>query len=281
MQRTILICGEPSAGKSNFIGKSWVAVDSGKSALEISGLPDDLDAVRSLSSSLLGGAFCGRTNPNSANTILLDVLRAKDHVPLGQLVLPDFSGEDLARIYGGRQWLKSWADLFETLQGWLIFIRGGTIRTVFDWAKAQELGGDFLKRDHAAETEPPTDVLLVEINQLLVEELESRNNTAPRIGVVLTCWDELPQEDKDMPFETYIRENLPLFWQFLTARRSQGGDIKYFGLSTTGGDLHDSEYKAEFLTDPSSFGFVLVSDEDGRRIECADVAEPIRWALEG
>jgi hypothetical protein len=110
--------------------------------------------------------------------------------------------------------------------------------------------------------------------------VEIQGITAPRVGVVISCWDCLPQEDQIASPEQYLRDNLPLFWQFLKARESEM-DVRIFGLSSTSGDLGDSTFKDQFLRRPHEFGFVLSVGEDGVVTRSNDLAEPIRWALEG
>jgi Double-GTPase 1 len=281
MQRTILIFGEPETGKSNYIGRSWLAVDGGLSSLSIRGLPEDLDTVRFLSSALLEGNYSGHTNPNSAATVLLDVLEnGPTEKSLGQIALPDFKGENAMRIYKSRQWLPGWGLLLDSLHGWLIFVRGEKIRAEIDWAKAQELGGSYLREHQTPLTDPCTDVLLVEMNQLLMDEIEARSVRSPRIGVVVSCWDELPDGHNQLSPEAYIRQELPLLWQFLKARDSEG-EVRFFGLSTTGGDLNNGAFRDQFLNSPDTFGYVRWNGHSGELITSNDMAEPIRWALEG
>ena len=109
----------------------------------------------------------------------------------------------------------------------------------------------------------PTAVQLVVLLQDILFLLENRESGAVPLAVVVSAWDIVT--DCESP-EQYVKERLPLLWQYIYTHRNQF-EISYYGISAQGGRLN-SEEEAEQLLEKHSVAPVkriLVVDSAGER----------------
>lgn len=142
---SVLLIGGPDAGKSNYLFRSWIAIDDGRGAMVKDGLPMELEYLRDGSERLLEGEFAGRTSEDVHERIEIPVrsspsIGAERH---GVLVVPDMPGEQIRAIYRNRQWPQAWEDHVSDCCGCLIFVRASSKENVvpLDWATCIELYG--------------------------------------------------------------------------------------------------------------------------------------------
>jgi len=275
----VFVVGEPETGKSNYLGRCWLAIDSGRSALKLDGLPEDMEAVRVLAQNLLAGRYSPHTNRGSTTELKLNVSYRNSDEKIGTLTLPDFSGEDCELIITKRRWSAEWEQAVLGATGILVFVRGENINPCLDWCEAQTLGVGKLVDGNESEVTFPSDVVLVELLQMICEARGLRSaRTRVNLGIVVSCWDALPADMQRTLPSKYISENLKLLDQFLAANQDLF-NIKFFGLSSTGGDLLDNAYRAKYLADPRSAGYIVLSGANQQLERGLDVTIPIKWVL--
>jgi Double-GTPase 1 len=98
-----------------------------------------------------------------------------------------------------------------------------------------------------------------------------------RIALLVSAWDSIDPAWQATGPREYLLSNLPLLADYLWSNFLQD-DIFCFGLSATGGDLHDPTYVKKYLADPS--GFVTWTDAQGLR-QTRDIGLPLYWLLFG
>ena len=54
---SVLLIGGPDAGKTNYLGRLWIAINSNAGLLRKDGLPDDLAYLEEVANELLQGRF--------------------------------------------------------------------------------------------------------------------------------------------------------------------------------------------------------------------------------
>jgi hypothetical protein len=271
----VLLIGEPETGKTNYIARLIVALDRGDCGLQITGLPDELNAFRTLASTLLGGKYVQHTKAGSTTQIVLDIARTSDNVEIGRVVVPDFAGEDCRKIVMNRRWSEAWESAVQSTRGILVFVRSTKLQTAHDWCELHRVqGAEELMRDFSG-SELPSDILLVELLQLMFSA--KRSSAKLKIGVVLSCWDEVPKEFNDFGPEAYAKENLPLLHQYLVAN-SDRIESRYLGVSSTSGDLNEPKYNAVYKEDPHAAGYVVSSDR-GKTNHSKNLTLPVEWVL--
>ena len=99
-----------------------------------------------------------------------------------------------------------------------------------------------------------------------------------RIALLVSAWDAVDATWREAGPATYLAHHLPLLEDYLWSNFLPD-DVFRFGLSSTGGDLHNPDYNEQYLDDPS--GFVEWRDI-GRGIQAKpDIGLPLYWLLFG
>jgi hypothetical protein len=130
----------------------------------------------------------------------------------------------------------------------------------------------------------PMSLAIIELLQFIRHVRELAPGERPqgkerfRIAIVVSTWDSVtPAWRKDGP-ATYLAQHLPLLEDYLWSNFPPD-DVFRFGLSATGGDLHDPEYSSQYLDDPS--GFVEWQEAGGNIRRSRDIGLPLYWLLFG
>lgn len=276
---SVIFVGGPGSGKSNYLFRTWIALERRNSRLSAAGLPEDVDYLHSGASILLDGRFAPHT---SKDTRVISEIPIRTHdvkEAEGVLVVPDATGELWLDLYHSREWPQQWDSLLSRQSSYILFICIGSNHNVpaLDWITCERLYGSGVAPQP---TDVPTQVLLVEWLQILRSIVNLREGHAhkPRLSVVLTAWDRLPADRRQESPQNFLETEFPLFAQFLRAD-AHGFEVKVFGVSIVGGDLErDPDFqKAYQQSDPSGLGY-SVSDA-ARGVEQSEVLLPIYWAL--
>jgi double-GTPase-like protein len=285
---SVIIAGIPDSGKTNYIIRFWLAVDKGSGRLRSDGVPDDIDYLEAGAEKLLSGEFAPHT-PHGVSS--------HSHIPVravsqgkdfrGTLVVPDYHGEEWVSIYKKREWSNTWEELIPRTTGCLFFIRAASPEIVdpLDWITAGRYfgSGENLpdQHDDAQEQVTPTQVMLVEWLQFFRQAFTDLvgGYFKPRIGIVVSAWDFVPEDQKPLGPEAYIELNFPMLKQFVDSN-SDRFNVKFFGVSIVGGDLEDkSGFRKEYREgDPSKAGYIVHHTENGVD-EIKDLTFPVAWAM--
>jgi hypothetical protein len=287
--RSVLLIGVQDAGKSNFVFRLWLMLNAGTGMLAGDGLPADLDYLNSGGNHLLQGEFAPRTSREVHDQTEIPVKSTAAGSDFeGTLIVPDLPGEQILSIYRSRQWSGDWENKIRDGCGCLLFIRVDSKELIapLDWmTAASHFGGTLAsaapEKDEEGKDKPPTQVVLVDWLQFLRKAFTQKVGGAykPRIGIVVSAWDLVPEDQKGEGPAKWISANLPLLSQYVDAN---GGDFdfEFFGVSVTEGDLDaDPDFKAEyFRRDPRKVGEVVHS-LSGAIETTHDVTLPVAWAL--
>ena len=277
--QTVLLVGGPDSGKTNYLGRLWLAVRDGIGQIVADGIPSDLDYLNEIASYLLQGKFAPHTSHESRNKVIVPIKTlGKITTFRNNLIVPDVSGEEWMGIYRKRGWSDEWEKEVSDVKGCLIFVRVDSDQNIaavdwLTWAK------QFQNMDQK-NSEIPTQVVLVDWLQCLLSVFaEKVADYHPRVGVIVAAYDLLPKEQKELGPEIYLKENFPLFWQYITAAEDQF-DIRVFGTSIVDGDfIADPAFREKFLeSKPAEAGYVVYHSK--MRIQKSkDMTLPIQWAM--
>ena len=294
-KRFVLLIGGPDAGKSNYLFRCWLAIDQTHGILVSDGLPDDLEYLRTGADELLKGNFAPRTAREVHNRNTIPVKSAQSESLKGELIVPDCSGEKWLEIYDRREWSDDWEELISPGTGCLVFIRAGSDKIVapLDWISCFKLYGSAEMPDAGLDSEAvvapgqsakrttPTQIVLIDWLQFLRRVFTDRisGGFRPRIGIVVSAWDAVPEDQKAAGPTAYLATNFPMFEQFLRAN-SSAFDIHTFAVSVAGGDfMNEPGFRDEFLQgNPLTAGYVI-HGLDGAWKKSPDHTLPVAWAL--
>ena len=302
----VLLIGGPDAGKSNLLFRLWIAVDTGQGALVKDGLPSELDYLSGGAAGLLEGRFAGHTSKEVYERVFVPVrTRVPGDSRRGTLVVPDLDGEQILTICRNRRWTSVWEDLISNRCACLLFVRASSEATVapLDWATCFERYGGAIgapntdrgevpkvggsagavgsQVDEEGSVQLPTQVVLTEWLQFLRQAFTAVAGGAfrPRIGVVISAWDAVPNDQQAAGPVEYLADNFPMLHQFIQAKE-EAYEFQVFGVTVVAGDLkNDEDFRNKYLEgNPPDFGFVLHS-LSGQLEKSPDITLPIAWAL--
>ena len=145
-----------------------------------------------------------------------------------------------------------------------------------DWFTASNIFKHGIKKP----AEVPTQVVLVDWLQCLTSAFsENSSRNRPRIGVIVSAYDLLANEQKSLGPDAYLKSNFPLFWQFIHTLDNKL-DIRVFGTSIAGGDFNaDHGFRDQFFnTGPYEAGSVFTQLDSGVD-ENKDITLPVVWTM--
>jgi hypothetical protein len=276
----IIFVGGPGSGKSNYLFRTWIALERKQGQLISDGLPNELEYLHDGASVLLDGKFAPHTSKDTKTVCEIPILHRESPTSKSSLVVPDATGELWLDLYHKREWPVQWDKLVTEGCGFLLFICVGSSHNVapLDWITCERSYGS------GAPPKPtgvPTQVLLVEWLQILASITKHKIGSSymPRLSVVVSAWDRVSATRQQEAPQEYLETEFPLLAQFIRAG-AHGFRAKVFGVSIVGGDLElDPEFHKEYLQgEPSARGYAVYETLKGT-VRSSDVLLPIYWAL--
>jgi hypothetical protein len=278
-EQTVLLVGGPDSGKTNYLGRLWLAIHDHVSQLEVDGTPNDLAYLNQIAGFYLKGHFAPHTSQDFRTKVVIPVKTVDGKNPLlTNLTVPDVSGEEWMGIYRKRGWSDEWEQTVSDIAGCLLFVRVDSSQNVpaTDWLTWSK----FFKKVPNNSPEIPTQVVLVDWLQCLnIVFAEKGFRIRPRIGVIVSAYDLLPNDQKSLGPDAYLKTNFPLFWQYIHTIGNLM-DVRVFGISIADGDFKaDPEFREKFLqSKPGEAGYVIYQTNSGVA-ESKDLTLPVVWAI--
>ena len=281
--RSVILIGGPDAGKTNFIGRLWIALRAGEGALRASEMPEQIEYVEQVVEHLHKGEFAPRTSQNMSSSdgrvVIPICLKDSEGAEISNLIVPDVSGEVWKRVVETGELDPAWTTQLKSAAGALIFVRVLSSLNVNppDWVASAGLMSH--REDAVQPNEMPTQVMLCEFLRLLELTMSERSaSNRPRIAVVVTAWDLLDEERSSAGPQAYLKSEYPLFFGRLADL--DHFDVMVFAMSIVGGDLEgDREFCDRFLdSDIHSTGFLRIGDR-GETVVHDDMTLPVAWVI--
>lgn len=303
MGNRLSVLGASLSGKSTWIGCTLLARERYSNRLSAAGLPEALAPLRVITAPLHEKRYPARTNTSAAGVI---------HAPLTwngkagsvtfDLEIADFDGEEIETIFNSRHlaWSDAWTRRAEPSLGLLLFLRpskvervGSARLTPFKCVPDPDSPEMLFPGETPVELEQrqkdlriPTDVKLIEVMQMMraIRGLEVGQHPPERLGILLTCWDEVPDGQSAQGPDAVFAETFPLLYDFVYTNYDTDR-VRVFGVSATGGNLTDEAIVKGMEANDQSVADVgrLVWQERrrGKTRESAEIALPLGWMVEG
>lgn len=287
-EHSIVLVGGPDSGKTNYMSRLWLALNSKKATLIAPKNPVNIKYVEGGAEHILGGAFAPRSDTNSLpSDLTLDIPIRLASDPDGNEVLisvPDVSGELWKEAIARGDVTREWMETLQQASGALLFVRvlSEANVTPLDWVNAAEYlswaGDGRPKNEHGEDVLIPTQVALCEMFRFLDETLLRIDGRPPKVAVLITAWDRVDGHRRPKGPSAYLKEEYPLFAGRVADCNSL--DVRIFGVSVVGGDFEDPEFTARFQEgDIDEMGYVAVTDPENGILEIRDVTLPIAWVV--
>ena len=246
--RGVIVIGGPDAGKTNYVGRLWIALRSGRGGLKPFGTPDHIEYIEQVVEHLYHGRFAPRTEQRGfdARHVALPIVTAGGSDARAMTIsIPDVSGELWRKAVETRRIRQEWMSQIESAVGALIFVRvlSSDNSAPIDWVNAAEL----MPYGEQDSSRLPTQVMLCEFLRLVETNLpDGQVAGKARIGIVVSAWDLLDAETSAYPPRSYLEKEYPLFVGRLDDIADRF-EVMIFGISIVGGDLEDEDFQRGFL----------------------------------
>jgi len=276
--KTIILVGNPDSGKSNFIGRLWLSLQSKKHPVRAAKTPSDISYVESIAEHLLQGQFAPRTDrENKKRDFEVEV----KNISSGEeaiVTIPDVSGELWKKAVETLEIPSIWMNLLKGASGALLFVRVLSDLNVqpIDWVTSKQL----LAAGFGTEqnTELSTQINLIELVRFLQGTLKKVEGVKPKLVVIVTAWDRLGPDERQAGPDTYLKTQFPLFFGRL--QDLDDLDVRLFGSSIVGGDFSVNEFVKKYQSnDSDNFGYIITKNQNNEWEEVADLTLPIEWLL--
>lgn len=279
MTRSVVLLGGPDSGKTNYVGRLWVALDEGMGRLKAMQQPQDIKFVLEVADHLFSGNFAPRSEHTDERrdfkVVVADRLGGEETA----IVVPDISGELWRNAVLDCEIAPDWMEELCRAEGAILFIRVGSDQDVrpLDWVTAQKM---LAKLGGIEEPGLPTQVMLCELLRFLEVTLAKRTDgSCPRLSVVVSAWDLVDAQKFAEGPKVYLEQEYPL----LAGRLADTDrlDVRVFGLSVVGGDLKaDAACRDELLdTGLDGHGWVTLADDAGAWTKDNDLTLPVAWVV--
>lgn len=285
---SVVLVGGPDAGKTNYLGRLWMALDAETGVISKDGLPPHVEYLRGLVTSLNSGEFAARSAPGTFESTSIPV-KWRQGQSSGLLVVPDCAGEQWEKIHKEREWDSKWEHAVGSMAGCILFFRVDSDHNVqqLNWSNHAEVMKLIRQAKEASETDAdtpllPTQVLLVDWLQCLSSVYREMQGTEKplRVSVVLSAWDLAQKEARDADPDAYLSNELPMLHDFLAGNPALFL-AKTFGVTITGGPLthEDTPFMQKYLKDdPNKHGYVVLT-VGGKVEKSGDLTLPVAWAF--
>ncbi|WAI83047.1 MULTISPECIES: hypothetical protein [Achromobacter] len=276
---SIIVLGGPDSGKTNYIGRLWLSLDSQQNALVAKDVAPNLDYVIDTAEHLCAGNFAPRSEHSDARRDFEVVVHEANGSSSATIVIPDISGELWRVAVDTGELDSSWMETLENASGALLFVRFGSKKNVgaMNWVTHAAL---MAKRRRQGPSGTPTQVMLCELFRFLELKLRTRvDGSPPRVALVVAAWDLVDKETFDAGPEKYLAKEFPLIAGKLLDTRL---DVRVFGVSVVGGDLQDdAEYRHRFLDGSiHDHGWVaLKNPSNSQWSKVSDLTLPVAWVV--
>jgi hypothetical protein len=276
--RSILVLGGPGAGKTVYAAQALGRLQARAGKVELGGAAPSVAPLEEARERLAQGRASAHTPTDTYEEVRLPIelpgyLRA-------ELTWPDYGGEQVRTIIRERRIKPEWRARVERGQGWLLFVRPDQIRLDED---VQSRPPHEVEPTREAEPDDgpewATQAELVELLQMLLFVKgvgTARRTETPPLAVLLSCWDELGDQEARMQPPRLLRARAPLLADFVASVwREDAASV--WGLSSQGRALREDEPDEEYIEQgPQSFGYVVPPGGG----DSSDLTLPLAYLLE-
>lgn len=286
-ERSMIICGLPSSGKTTFLAALWHLVSSREieTALRFESLRNgDAAHLNALATRWRSARIQDRTAITANRLVSMNLLDAGGN-PV-RLTFPDLSGESYRRMWEERDCDPAVADILTAGEGLLLFVHADQIqspRSVLEVASQSRRLGIEIADEPGAPWRPrlaPTQVQIVDLLQLL--RARPLGVKPQRVAIMLSAWDKVAPENRTP--EAFFAERLPLLDQYLRSG-ADGWTWRVYGVSAQGGD-YEIENKEMTDAQRADLEALRTLDQPSERIkviseigESHDLTEPVAWLM--
>jgi hypothetical protein len=275
----LLILGGPSSGKTTYRTQLYQRVEHQNGELRLLSSVEDMAALEGDVERMVQGLQPMHTHTDTYHSTRFS-LEDREHRSL-TLEFADYGGEQIRRIGENSTIPGPWLTRARESLSWLFFLRIDNMRSPRSFMTDPVETGPLPEAqavDNGVHSARSAELNAIETLQrlLFVRGLSLRNPlSSPRLGVLLSCWDELVEPERKLSPATILEQRAPLFSRFIHANWT-ADELNIWGLSSTERKLPEDSPDVDFARKgPEHFGYVILRDGKTDR----DLTIPISWLM--
>ncbi|MEQ8321887.1 MAG: hypothetical protein RH946_16610 [Rhodospirillales bacterium] len=269
---SILLIGEYDVGKTVYGAQLLRRLLTKQGKLRMHGLASNLQPFEAALHKLSDGLLPDHTPTATFSESVWPVADSEEN--RAELIWPDYGGEQVSTMLESRLIPSEWKNRVFSCNAWLVMIRPSQVFVRDDilTKSAVEGASAFSRRnaDFAKQAQ------LVELLQTLIffwRISENRHAALPPLAIILSCWDELSNDDTP---QDVLRNHAPLLDQFLAANYLDSS-LAIYGVSSLSRALDKKEPDPEFSAKgPENFGYAIMPN--GERT--SDLSAPLYFLMD-
>jgi hypothetical protein len=274
----LLILGGPDSGKSTYRAQLYQRIEHEEGELQLVQSVGDMSALQGDVERLLQGLSPLHTNLDIYNSTTLVVKDGAGREV--SLEFADYGGEQIRRISELNTVPAPWVERAQQSSAWLFFLRIDRLRSAKSFmTEPVETTPRLSGALEPLSSEQSGELSAIETLQrlLFVRGASLRDQlAAPRLGIFLSCWDELTDGERKQPPNAILEQRGPLFSRFVQANW-KSDEYNLWGLSSTERRLPDKDPDEDFARKgPERAGYVVLNTGN----TSADLTIPIGWLMQ-
>jgi hypothetical protein len=274
----LLVLGGPDSGKSTYRAQLYQRIEHEDGELRLMQSVGDMSALQGDVERLVQGLSPLHTHLDIYHSTTL-VVEDRDNRQLS-LEFADYGGEQIRRIGESNAVPTPWVERAQQSSSWLLFLRIDQMRSIKSFMTDPVQTEPRPEANGAAlHSEQSSELSAIETLQrlLFVRGASLRHRlSSPRLGVFLSCWDELAETERKQSPGTILNQRAPLFSRFI-ASNWQPGQCKFWGLSSTERRLPEEDPDEEFARKGPEHAGYIVSEEGNTS---PDLTVPVSWLMQ-
>jgi hypothetical protein len=260
MIHNLLLLGESDVGKSHFGGQLLGRLIQEQGRLRMVGAPGTLTAFEGVLARLNAGRASAHTSQAIYEESVWPITDGDGRQV--ELVWPDYGGEQLRIIRADRRMSPEWRERVIRSSGWIVMVRIQHTQ-LSDDIFSRPLGALHAEHEKLESFAVSDQAKLVDLLQwlLFVRGASQLDRVSqPQLLVLLSCWDELPEDSLSARPADVLRERMPLVSSFIAANWREDAAF-VLGLSALERPLLENEVDEEFVDrGPEAFGYMGGAD---------------------
>lgn len=266
---SILIIGESGVGKTHYGAQLLMKLQQKDSQLRMNGSANNLEPFSEAVDRLNEGLAADHTPVSNYIESIWPIIDSNG--VNGQLIWPDYGGEQVSNISALRSVPQEWLTRVMESSSWLFMIRTNLYRLQDDVLSRPLESGKKAQAPEVSRAEVSDQARLVELIQILIYLRKGvPSGRKPKICFLLSCWDELNTDST--PSELF-KTSLPMLYEFI---HSYWSEPLIMGLSSLGKNLNKDNKDKDYMdSGPENFGYIICPDGTSN----PDITIPIKLLI--
>lgn len=273
----LLVLGSHDSGKSTYRAQVYQRVEHFEGELQLTKSVKAIGSLEADVERLNQGLQLLHTNSEVYHSTALALSDRSGREII--LEFADYGGEQIKNIGNNNLMPVEWLSRAQNSTSWLYLIRIDQLRPQKDFMTSHvhsRTVGETSEQRVRLEISPQINAIETLQRLLFARGTSIRHPLeTPRLGILLSCWDELAEDEQKQTAEEILKRRAPLFFHYLKSNW-KAEELKLWALSSTEKSLPPITPDLDFIVNgPQNVGYII----DSNKPKSPDLTIPIVWLL--